>query len=95
MKRSKLPLRDRLSLERTYLSIERTLLAYLRTFVGLIAAGAALLKLFDVSWAHAAGLALLILSPLVLFFGLWRFIHTHLKLRHVTPDEEEEIEDED
>lgn len=95
MKRKNLPLRDRLSLERTYLSIERTLLAYLRTFVGLIAAGAALLKLFDVSWAHAAGLGLLILSPLVLLCGLWRFVHTHIKLRRVTPDESEEIEDED
>lgn len=95
MKRSDPELPNLLSLERTYLSIERTLLAYIRTFVGLLAAGAALVKLFDVAWARSSGIALLIISPVVLLFGFWRFVHIHAKLKRYGSFGPEADEDED
>lgn len=95
MKKECYSLRDLQSFDRTYLSNERTLLAYIRTFVGLLGAGAALLKLFDVAWAHTAGIALLVFSPLVLGFGIWRFFHTIAKLRaYRNRPEDEDDEDE-
>lgn len=95
MKKNDLTLRDLQSLDRTHLANERTLLAYTRTFVGLIAAGAALLKLFDVVWAHTAGIALLAFSPLVLGFGVWRFFRLRAKLKTYIPNDCDEEEDED
>lgn len=74
--------RDLLAFDRTYLANERTLLAYVRTFVGLMASGAALLKLFEVAWAHAAAVVLLLLAPTVLAFGITRFIKTNRRLKN-------------
>lgn len=73
--------RDLLAFDRTYLANERTLLAYVRTFVGLMASGAALLKLFEVAWAHAAAVVLFLLAPVVLTCGIIRFIKTDRRLK--------------
>lgn len=72
---------DVLALERTKLANERTALAYLRTFIGMAASGAALLKLFDVPWAHTAATFLLLGAPILLVLGLCRSIRMnhHLK----------------
>lgn len=90
MDKSSLPIRDQLSFERTNLANERTLLAYIRTFLGVIAAGAALLKLFEVTWAQTAGIVLLVLGPLLLVFGLWRFFRIKAMLKHYPPDPDDE-----
>ena len=74
--------RDLLAFDRTYLANERTLLAYVRTFVGLMASGAALLKLFEVTWAHAAALGLLLFAPIILVLGIVRFITIDRRLKN-------------
>ena len=82
--------RDLLAFDRTYLANERTLLAYVRTFVGLMASGAALLKLFEVAWAHTAAVGLLLLAPSVLVLGIIRFIKIDRRLKNYSaPDSSE------
>lgn len=85
MNEKQFPIRDLLAFDRTYLANERTLLSYVRTFVGLMASGAALLKLFEVAWAHAAALLLLLLAPVVLILGLVRFIKMDRRLKNYSP----------
>ncbi len=86
MDRSKCSINDLLAIERTNLANERTLLAYTRTALGLVAAGAALWKLFEVSWARVAGAAFLLLGPAVMLFGLWRFFRIRRSLRSMPPE---------
>lgn len=84
MENGKNTLRDLLAFDRTYLANERTFLAYIRTAVGLIASGFALLKLFDVAWAHTAGVILMILAPVVLVCGIVRYIRVRDRLNRYT-----------
>ena len=74
-------LRDHLALDRTILANERTLLAYLRTFIGVFSAGAAIIKFVDGSAATVIGFAFVVLSPLFLILGIYRYAHTVRKLR--------------
>lgn len=85
MNEKQFPIRDLLAFDRTCLANERTLLSYVRTFVGLMASGAALLKLFEVAWAHAAALLLLLLAPVVLILGLVHFIKMDRRLKNYSP----------
>ena len=90
MDKSNCSVSDQLAIERTNLSNERTPLAYTRTFLGMVAAGAALWKPFDVSWARGAGAACLLLRPLVMLFGLWRFFRIRQSLQKMPPDPHED-----
>ena len=87
MDQKKYTVRDLLAFDRTYLANERTFLAYVRTFVGMMGGGAALLKLFDVVWAHTVAIILLALGPILFVFGLSRFIKMNKHLKEYTPDE--------
>ena len=87
MEKGKYTVRDLLAFERTELANERTFLAYVRAFVGMMASGAALLKLFDVAWAHTTAVVLLILGPCLFAFGLVRFVGVKRRLKRYTPDE--------
>lgn len=87
MDNKKYIVRDILAFDRTYLANERTFLSYTRTFIGMIGAGAALYKLFDVIWARAAAVVLLVLAPLLFLFGLARFIQLNRQLKTYKPDE--------
>lgn len=90
MDKSNYSVSDLLAIERTNLSNERTLLAYTRTALGMVAAGAALWKLFEISWARVAGAAFLILGPAVMLFGLWRFFRIRQSLHKMPPDPHED-----
>lgn len=72
--------RDFLALDRTKLANERTLLAYIRTFVGMVASGAALLKIFDFPWTNIAATILLIAGPLFLVYGIVGFFRTNRRM---------------
>ena len=87
MEKGKYTVRDMLAFDRTELANERTFLAYVRTFVGMMASGAALLKLFDVAWAHTTAIVLLILGPAIFLLGFVRFIRVKNRLKRYTPDE--------
>ena len=80
-------LRDLLAFDRTMLANERTLLAYIRTFIGMIASGAALLKLFDVSWAQTTAVTFLIMGPICLIVGLIRFARNNKRLKQYMNEE--------
>ena len=80
MDRNQYTVRDLLAFDRTYLANERTFLSYIRTFVGLEGAGAALLKLFDVSWTRTAAVFLLCAGPVLLIVGFIRFVRTKKRL---------------
>ena len=79
--------RDLLAFDRTKMANERTFLAYIRTFVVMIASGAALLKLFDVVWAHTAGIVLVITGVIVLVIGIMQYVHMSRHLKDYTPDD--------
>lgn len=78
---SQMILRDYLALDRTVLANERTLLAYVRTFLGFLATGAGIIKLFGTPVALAAGYILIVISPVLLVFGVARYLRMRRKLR--------------
>jgi putative membrane protein len=73
-------LRDYLALDRTKLANERTLLSYIRMSIGLIAAGAGMIGILDMGWAHATGYSLLALAPLALTIGIRNFFKMKRKM---------------
>lgn len=66
-------LNDILSKERTHLSNERTLLAYFRTMIVMFSSGAAILKISWLADIKAIGFGLVIIAPLIMFFGLYKY----------------------
>ncbi len=76
----KMILRDHLAILRTRLSNERTLFAYIRTSLYLFLGGVAFTeigKIYSVMWA---GYVSLILSALIMTFGIIRFFILRRKL---------------
>jgi len=82
----KFTVRDLLAFDRTMLANERTFLAYLRTFVGLVASGAALMKLFEFNWAHVFAAVFLVCAPICLLIGIVHYISTNRRIRQYSPD---------
>jgi len=77
----KLSVTDYLAIDRTNLANERTLLAYFRTFIILISSGFAIIKLDFLEEIGMLGVALLVLSPLVLALGLFRYYRMREKIK--------------
>jgi putative membrane protein len=79
--------RDWLAIERTKLANERTFLAYFRTFLVILGTGIAILKLDLFSQLKTFGIALLVISPVILLIGIYRLfrvkktIKNHYKLQ--------------
>jgi len=74
MEKQDLSTTDFLAIERTKLANERTLLAYLRTFMILLTSGFAIIKIGFLHEINFLGIFLISLSPIVLAFGIIRFI---------------------
>ncbi len=70
---------DEMALIRTKLANERTFLAYLRTFIGSFAAGTGFIKFTGDLFFVRVGFVLTAISPVILIFGLIRFI----RVRHL------------
>lgn len=73
-------IRDGLARQRTELANERTLLAYVRTALALLLTGMGLLKFFGTVSATILGWGSLVLGPLVLLIGFWRFLHSRQQI---------------
>ncbi|MFK7781855.1 DUF202 domain-containing protein [Psychroserpens sp.] len=73
--------RDWLAVERTKLANERTFLAYFRTFVVFLGTGLTVLKIEFFSDLKSFGIALLILSPIILIVGLIRLFRVKQIIR--------------
>ncbi|SDC74490.1 DUF202 domain-containing protein [Williamwhitmania taraxaci] len=69
-----LTLNDKLALDRTNLANERTFLAYFRSAVVFLSSGVVILKMSIFEDITSLGIVLLTLSPLVLGYGLFRFV---------------------
>lgn len=69
--RSRLPLRDRLAIDRTDLAIQRTWLAHARTALALFVTGASFLQFFQLAGSWIVGLLFILGSVPVLAHG-WR-----------------------
>ncbi len=78
---STLPRGDLLAIERTLLANERTFLAYFRTAVVFLTSGLAILSMKIFSEIRYLSVLLLVLSPLVLGFGLWRLLRVRKSIR--------------
>lgn len=74
-------LRDRLALDRTVLANERTILAYFRTMLAVLAAGISLIQFVDAWWALPVGFTLLVIAPVFLGYGVWRYRRVRRDLR--------------
>ena len=74
-------LRDYLALQRTSLANERTLFSYIRTSLYLILAGFGLIKLEGFESLIWLGYTCFVLSVVIFFFGLYRYLNLkkHLK----------------
>ena len=73
--------RDWLAIERTKLANERTFLAYFRTFVVFLGTGLTILKVEFFSDLKAFGIALLIISPIILVVGIIRLFKVKQTIR--------------
>lgn len=78
--KEKIILRDYLALERTTLANERTLFSYIRTSLYLVIGGIGLLKLKDFSSLRWLGEVALVISVLLIIYGLIRFLMLKRKL---------------
>jgi putative membrane protein len=73
--------RDWLAIERTKLANERTFLSYFRTGIVFLGTGVSVLYLELFHQIREFGVILLVISPVVLFFGLWRFRKVRNRIR--------------
>lgn len=74
--------RDWLAIERTKLANERTFLAYFRTFVVFLGTGLTVLKIEFFSDLKSFGVALLIISPIILLVGIARLFRVKKTIRN-------------
>jgi putative membrane protein len=72
---------DLLAIERTQLANERTFLAYFRTFIVFLSSGFAIIKLDLLKDISLVGYALIILAPILLFMGIFRYFRTRKRLK--------------
>lgn len=76
-----LDLRDCLALERTSLANERTFFAYVRTAIMVLITGVSAFKLFPgILLIFIAGLAAAVVSVILFFIGLSKFLHRYRSL---------------
>ena len=73
--------RDWLAIDRTHLANERTFLAYFRTFVVILSSAIAILKVDVLHELKELGIFLLILSPIILAVGLFRFFYVRRQVK--------------
>lgn len=78
--KEKIILRDYLALERTTLANERTLFSYIRTSLYLVIGGIGLLKLEDFRSLSWLGSVALVISGLLIVYGLIRYFMLKRKL---------------
>lgn len=77
-------LRDHLAYDRTVLANERTFLAYFRTSIMVLATAVTFIKIFpDDQRLRFFGYSLLFFSPLLIVFGIARFLLTRKTLKAV------------
>ena len=72
--KEKLILRDYLAMQRTTLANERTLFSYIRTSLYLVIGGIGLIKLRDFESIKWLGYVALVISGLMIIFGIIRFL---------------------
>lgn len=73
-------LRDLLAIDRTIVANERTLLSYVRTTLALMAAGGALVHLFEDPRVVISGWVLLALSLPIFGIGFWHYLRRRVAL---------------
>jgi len=73
--------RDHLAIERTKLANERTFLAYFRTFIVFLGTGVTIFKLEIFTELKSFGLALILISPVILVIGLIRLFQVRRSIR--------------
>lgn len=84
--KEKIILRDYLALERTTLANERTLFSFIRTSLYLLVGGIGLLKLKDFESLRWLGEVAIVLSVLLIIYGLIRYLMLRRKLHKFYED---------
>jgi len=78
--------RDLLAFDRTMMANQRTFLAYIRTFIGMFGAGIAMIKVFEMTWVYTVGWVFMLLSPVILIYGIFDYIRTRKRIEKYLPD---------
>lgn len=91
--KSKLNLTDVLAVERTRLANERTFLAYFRTFIVFMSSGIAILKIEALKELHVIGYYLLVIAPIMLSIGIFRFFYVRRQIKKYYYPKEASLED--
>ena len=86
--------RNLLAIGRTILANERTLLAFLRTALCFFLGGIAMIKYWEHPVIVGLGFLFIVLAPLLLVWGLFRYSHAKKALKLVTPGDQIPIEKE-
>ncbi len=71
---------EQLAIFRTELANERTFLAYFRSFIVTLSSGLAILKLEMFKNIQSLGIAFLVLAPILLAIGAFRYFRTKSKM---------------
>lgn len=80
-KKATLITRDWLAIERTKLANERTFLSYFRTFMVFLGTGITILKVELFADLETYGIGLVIMSPFILFIGIFRLFRVKRTIR--------------
>ena len=92
--KAKLSLTDVLAVERTRLANERTFLAYFRTFIVFLSSGIAILKLQALQDLKIVGYYLLIVAPVMLSIGVFRFFYVRRQIKkYYFPQDDLEVKE--
>lgn len=84
--------RNLLAIGRTILANERTLLSFLRTALCFFMGGIAMIKYWNHPVIVGLGFVFIVLAPLLLVWGLFRYSHAKKALQLVTPEDQMPIE---
>lgn len=77
-----LSLGDKLAIERTKLAVERTFLAYFRSAIFFFATGLGIIKIHFLKQLDFLGILLIVLSPLLLFVGVFSLIKANRNIKN-------------
>lgn len=85
---------DLMAIGRTIMANERTLLAFLRTALGFFLGGTAMIKYLKHPLIESLGWAFIVVAPVLLVWGLYRYRHVKKVIKAVTPENQAALEKE-
>ena len=84
--------KNMMAIGRTIMANERTLLAFLRTALGFFLGGTAMIKYLKHPFIEGLGWVFLVVAPVLLVWGVYRYKHVKKAIKSVTPANQAALE---